>query len=170
MKKRKTKTAARKQPAQPVHKAAAANPPPASPSRRNFVKTAGSWSILAIAGGGLAWYAATEVMASMGEQNLGKIGNGTPAVVQIHDPNCSMCATLMQEARTAMKSFDDGELQYLVANIKSDEGRTLAAQHGVPHVTLLLFDGQGNMHQAIRGIKDSTYLTNAFKRHLATTS
>jgi len=43
----------------------------------------------------------------------------------------------------ATADFDDGQLQYLVANIRSADGRQFAAAHNVGHVTLLIFDADG---------------------------
>ena len=60
--------------------------------------------VAALAGGG-GWYLVDEVMATISEQDLTKIGNGIPSVVQIHDPQCSRCIALQNETRKAMKAF-----------------------------------------------------------------
>ena len=38
-----------------------------------------------------------------------------------------------------------------------------AADHGVPHVTLLLFDGKGELRQILRGSQDRADLTPIFE-------
>lgn len=104
-----------------------------------------------------------DVQATVREHDLSRIGNGIPTIVQIHDPNCSICAALQKETRAAVDGFDDGELQFLVANIKDARGRKLASDHGVPHVTLLLFDGEGKRRDILRGPNDRSVLKPAFR-------
>lgn len=120
----------------------------------------------ALALGGGAWYLVSDVQASAREGDLSRIGNGVPSVVQIHDPQCQLCLALQREARAALENFDESALQYVVANIRQPEGRSLAARHGVGHVTLLLFDGEGKMREVLAGQNTSAYLTGAFQRHL----
>ncbi|MEM9046755.1 MAG: hypothetical protein AAGC81_18900 [Pseudomonadota bacterium] len=120
---------------------------------------------LAAVGGG--WYVFSEVRAGIVEGDLSRIGQGVPMVVQIHDPQCQQCIALQRETRAALEGFSEDELQYVVANIRQPSGRKLASLHGVPHVTLLLFDANGTMREAIQGVSDRAYLSTAFQRHLA---
>ena len=140
---------------------------PNKTGRRDLLGRFGSGALVAAALGGGAWYLVQDVSATIGEQDLSRIGNGTPAVVQIHDPDCSLCAALQREARKALADFEDGELQFLVANIRSAEGKRLAAAHGVGHVTLLLFDADGRRRSTLVGSNTSEDLKQAFRRHLA---
>jgi len=110
------------------------------------------------------WFVVEDVQATVREHDLSRIGNGVPTVVQIHDPNCSICAALQKETRAAVKGFEEGELQFLVANIKDARGSKLAADHGVPHVTLLLFDGNGNRREILRGPNDRSVLEPTFRQ------
>ena len=136
-------------------------------SRRGFLKHARNGTLAAIILGGGGWYGVEKVKAGIREQDLTKIGNGTPTIVQIHDPQCPQCVALQCEARDALCNFEEGQLQFLVANIMSTEGRQLAATHGVGHVTLLLFDADGKRQNIIVGAHDSEYLTSAFRLHLS---
>ncbi len=136
-------------------------------TRRAFLGKFRTGAAVTVAVGGASWFLADSVMATMREQDLSRIGNGIPAVVQIHDPQCPQCQALQREARDALCDFDDSELQFLVANIRSDEGRQLARAHGVGHVTLLLFDGSGQRRAVLAGPNESEYLAGAFRRHLA---
>ncbi len=138
-----------------------------TPTRRAFLKKIRTGAVAAIAGGGVSWYLIDTVRATIREQDLSHIGNGVPAVVQIHDPQCPKCVALQRETRDALCGFDETELQFLVANIRSAEGGKLAAAHGVGHVTLLLFDGSGLRRAVLTGPNESKYLTSAFRRHLA---
>jgi hypothetical protein len=114
-------------------------------------------------GGGFSWYLVDEVCATTREHDLTRIGNGVPTVVQIHDPQYSICAALQKEARDAVSNFDDTELQFLAANIRQDKGRARANKHGVQHITLLLLDGKGNKQSVLMGPNKSEYLTTAFR-------
>jgi len=133
-------------------------------SRRDVLRRYRNRGICVAVAGAAGWFVVQDVQATVHEHDLTRIGNGIPTVVQIHDPNCSVCAALQKETRAAMKDFEDAELQFLVANIKDARGKKLAAEHGVPHVTLLLFDGAGQRHQILRGSNDRSVLAPTFRR------
>ena len=141
--------------------------PRKKPSRRAFFKQVSSSAVLVAAVGGGGWYLVREVMAGIRESDLTQIGQGIPTVVQIHDPECPRCRALQKEARKAMAEFSDEELRYLVANIRTSEGRSLATEHGVGHVTLLLFDANGQRRDVLVGPSTSEILESAFRRHIA---
>ena len=119
--------------------------------RRNFLKTMAYGGVGFVALGGLGYYSITTVQARICEGDLTRIGQGKPAIVQIHDPQCSLCRTLQNQTRDVLSGFDGDQFEYLVANVKSQKGSSLAAKYSVPHVTLLLFDGSGKMVQTVRG-------------------
>lgn len=102
----------------------------------------------------------------MREHDLTRFGQGVPTVVQIHDPDCPLCTALQRTARAAVSGFDETELVFLVANIKTQEGRALATANGVGHVTLLLFDGEGQRREVIHGPSTEAELEAAFGRHV----
>lgn len=131
--------------------------------RRNFLGRFRNGALIVAGTGAVGWYVVSEVRAGMAEADLTKIGNGIPTIVQIHDPQCPICQALQKEARAALEQFEDGELQYLVANIRQDKGKRLASQHGVQHVTLLLFDGQGERQEILTGPNTSANLEHAFR-------
>lgn len=134
-------------------------------NRRQFLETLGYGAIgVGIVGGG-AWYFVSSVQAGFDERDLSRLGNGIPAVVQIHDPQCPRCRALQREAREAISAFADGSIQFLVANIREPEGQQFAALHGVGHITLVLFDGQGQRRRVLVGENRSDYLVSEF-RHL----
>lgn len=135
--------------------------------RRNFLKLTRN---LVIAGGiigGTGYVFANNVMTTMREHDLGRVSNGVPTIVQIHDPNCSMCLALQRETRKALDQFQNGRLDYVIANIRTPEGRTFANRYGVQHVTLLLFDSDGNLQQVLEGQRGSHQLRAAFAGLLA---
>lgn len=148
----------RKRPAQKKQSTAAPAPAP-SPNRRALLRNG-----LIIAGGlGIGGFFATNmVMATIAEHDLTRVGQGIPMIVQVHDPQCPSCQELQREARAAMKAFDETDLQYAVANITSDTGAAFANAHGAPHITLLLFDGAGNLRNRLNGIRPRAELEAAF--------
>ena len=99
------------------------------------------------------------------EHDLSVIGKGIPAVVQIHNPSCQLCQRLRKNAIVAMKGLDD-RLLYRVADITTPRGQRLQRRHDVPHVTLLLFDGQGELRKVIEGVKGETSLHRLFLAHV----
>ncbi|MEP5761165.1 MAG: hypothetical protein ABJ327_17985 [Litoreibacter sp.] len=139
---------------------------PASANRRAFLTKVG-YGIGGVALlGGAGFYAIKTVRSDLDELDLSQIGNGTPAIVQIHDPSCQLCQSLQRATRDALGEFAPDSLQYRVANIRTSEGATFAARFGVPHVTLLLFDGQGDMLRVIQGVQEAAFLQTAFEEHL----
>ncbi len=172
MKRQKRKATPKKKPAP----TAAAQSAPFAPTRtahqkargrRDFMQNLGygAAGLAAVVGGG--WYFAGTVSAGIAEGDFSRLGNGIPTVVQIHDPQCPRCRALQKETRAALSQLDDGQIQYLVANIRQAEGRELAAAHGVGHVTLLLFDGEGNRRGVLAGERSSDLLLVEFKRLIA---
>ena len=136
------------------------------PARRQFLGKIGKGALAVLVAGGGSWYMINDVRATMCEHDLSKIGNGMPTIVQIHDPQCPRCVALQRETRDAICEIGEAKLQFLVANIRTAEGRKLASAHGVGHVTLLLFDGAGKRRTILSGPKDAEYLSAAFRYHL----
>ncbi|MGX9354402.1 hypothetical protein ACS3SW_04345 [Roseobacteraceae bacterium S113] len=117
-----------------------------------------------VAGGGTAF--ALDFRKKLAEGDLDRIGNGTPAVVQIHDPQCGMCATLQKAARKAFAACnEDQPAQYLVANIRSEAGADFAASMGLPHVTLVFFTATGRHVHTIEGITPADQIKAEITRH-----
>ena len=139
----------------------------ADTGRRNTLKLLRNGGIAAVVLGGAGVFSVNAVRATISEQDLTKIGNGTPAIVQIHAPTCSMCTELQRETRKALRAFDGGQVNYLVANIHSEDGSALAARHRVQHVTLVLFDGDGQVRQVLEGVRARDELQAHFEAHIA---
>ena len=157
--KKKHKKAAKKQTSAP------SNTPRPQKSRRDVMKLMRMGAIALPVLGITGYLSVTAVQATISEADLSKIGGGTLAVVQIHDPQCPLCKTLQRQTRNALKSFDDDEFNFLVANIKKPSGAEFAAKYGAPHVTLLLFDRRGEMVQIVRGPIESDRLDAILQAH-----
>ena len=113
------------------------------------------------------WGIAHAYQTHVERHDLSVIGNGIPSVVQIHDPHCPVCRALQREMLRAASDFDEGILQARVASIRTGEGKALADRYRVPHVTLLLFDGQGEMQRILSGPNERDALRDAFAAHVA---
>lgn len=140
------------------------------PAKRNTLMKFGNLALGAVALGGIGYWSAQGIQACAAEMDLTKLGNGMPTIVQIHDPNCPICMSLQRETRAALSELEDGQMQYLVANIRTAYGRKFANQHHVGHVTLLLFDGQGSLKGKLEGTRYKPELLTAFKSHLEANS
>ena len=134
-------------------------------TRRGIMGTLG-WAALAVGvvGAGGAW-AVSSYTQSQQERDLSRIGKGQPAVVQIHDPQCPICNALQRETRKALTQLEGQAPIYLVPDLIQTEGAIFAQQHTVQHVTLLVFDGEGNRVETLVGSKTRTELTPVFQRY-----
>ena len=133
------------------------------PERRDALRLIRNGAIGATALGGFGWWALSGMRAIAEEQDLSELGTGLPSVVQIHDPTCSMCTELQRQTRKALRCFDDAQLMYRVANIRTPEGSAFSASLGLPHVTLVLMNGDGQVQQVLEGVRKSDELKNAFE-------
>ena len=134
-------------------------------TRRDTLKLFGNGALGLVAAGGAGYWATGSFRAYAAEHDLGRVGQGSPVIVQVHDPQCPVCTALQKQTRAALDDFDDCGLVYLVADIKTQEGAAFAARYGVPHVTLLLFDGFGELVTTVRGMHSSDQLGAMFAQH-----
>ncbi len=134
-------------------------------SRRDVLRLARNGAIAAVVVGSAGFFMTRSVRAMQAEHDLTRIGKGKPVVVQVHDPQCSICTALQRETRKAMKQFEDEDFIYLVADISQQDGAGFANRYGVPHVTLLLFDGEGVLQQTLQGMRYQDELSEVLARH-----
>ncbi len=97
--------------------------------------------------------------------DLTVIGNGTPTIVQIHDPKCPKCKKLMSNAKSALSKFDD-KFVFRIADITTSAGRKLQRTHNANTVSLLMFDRKGKMRRTSSGVKSADELELAFEDFL----
>lgn len=154
---KKRKPTARKQ-RQQMH----ANAAMEGPGRRDVLKYVRSGLLGGVVLGGGGLWASASMRAFAAEHDLTRVGHGKPAVVQIHDPQCSMCTELQRETRAALKCYESDDLIYLVASIRTSEGSAFAAAMGLPHVTLVLMDGGGGVSEVLQGVRDREELKGHF--------
>ena len=134
-----------------------------SSGRRNFLRLGRNIGIGAVLLGGTGYVFAQNFVSMRHEHDLTRVANGRPTVVQIHDPQCSLCRSLQADTRKALDMFEDGDLDYVVANIRTAKGKTFQNRYGVPHVTLLLFDGKGDLQEVLQGQRGAYELRNHFQ-------
>ena len=137
------------------------------PSRRMTLRQIATFGIggaVLLGGGGVF---AMDFRKKLQEQDLSVIGQGTPVLLQIHDPQCPNCTALQRQTRRALKSFDEGEILYRVANIQTPDGLARQRMEALPTVTLALFDGAGTRVHVIEGVTPADDLVAAFRRYLA---
>lgn len=145
------KKSKRKQAQKARQDAAAAQP---EVKRRDMLKLLRNGAIGAVAVGVGGYFTLRSVRALAHEYDLSRVGQGKPSVVQVHNPQCPTCNALQRETRQAMEQFGECDLVYLVADITTPDGGAFANFHRVPHVTLLLFDGEGQLQQTLQGMRD----------------
>jgi hypothetical protein len=97
--------------------------------------------------------------------NLQDLGKGIPVVVQIHDKANPDSQSLRSKSESALKQVE-GDLLLRIADISTPHGRSIQREHGVPTVSLLLFDGQGRLQRTLNGEQNIDVLVRAFKSHL----
>ena len=103
-------------------KAPAGNPKLPDMDKRSSFSKIRNIAIGLIIAGGVGTYIYGAYQKDLEEKDLTKIGQGTPYVVQIHDPNCPLCTALQKQTRSALSDFDPKKLGYLVADIKTKKG------------------------------------------------
>lgn len=135
-----------------------------NPTRRKIIRFARNSAIGVVLVGATGGYLAYSASGTMHEQDLTRIGQGLPSIVQIHDPQCPVCMRLQRATKAALSRLDDGQLDYVVANIRSGKGEAFASKYAVPHVTLLLFDADGELQHILRGEQQANVLDREFKK------
>lgn len=96
------------------------------------------------------------------ESDLSVIGSGTPVAVQVHDHSCPLCQRLKANAEDALDQMASPPA-WRIMDINTRKGTDFADQYNVGHVTILLFDAQGNHQETIEGVTSTDSLRNAFE-------
>jgi hypothetical protein len=109
-------------------------------------------------------YAADRSEANM--RDLSVVGSGVPTVVQVHDSNCPFCNELRANVRRASRAFSNEDLLIRMADIYSESGRAFASRYtGERRVTLLFFDGAGELVEVQSGVQEVSDLRTVFAQH-----
>ncbi|MFO8044223.1 MAG: thioredoxin family protein [Alkalispirochaeta sp.] len=117
--------------------------------------------------------AVAAVIAAVNEQDrrtrdLSVVGSGVPAVVQVHDIACPVCNELRDNVESIEDEYADDDLALRVADIATDEGLAFARRYTENRrVTLLFFDGEGNLVDEQVGLRSPEELRNSFAQHMS---
>lgn len=133
-------------------------------SRRKFLLL----PVAAVAIGGTAFGLNALEMTKREMHDLSVIGNGTPAVVQIHDPSCPTCRRLKSIMKNTIDS--DDPINYRLADITTPEGKSLQEKHNAVKITLLYFDAKGRHVHTTQGIQTSDEIKSTVENLFGTQS
>jgi hypothetical protein len=99
--------------------------------------------------------------------DLTPVGGGVPAVVQVHDITCPICSELRANVASIEDEFSEDDLLIRVADIATDEGLAFARRYTANRrVTLLYFDGEGNLVDERVGLRTPDELRREFSQHI----
>ena len=117
-------------------------------------------ALVVLAGG--AWLA-LDFTRKLAESDLTVIGQGTPVIVQVFDTNCAECTLLQREVRDALSEIPDDAVHYRVAHLQTREGTAFATAARLSYASLGLYDAEGTMIHAVRGVTPSETLAPLFR-------
>lgn len=125
-------------------------------NRRNAIKALIALPLAGVAGAAIHRYD----VQNKGLHDLTLIGQGSPVVVQIHDPSCPLCRRLMNNSRTALKGQDD--VIFRVADVTTGDGKQFQQKHNANTVSLLLFNADGKRVDTVQGVTPVDELKSRF--------
>ena len=124
-----------------------------SVSRRNWIL--GGVGAVVAAGSAKALHAWD--VKTKTEHDLTVVGQGKPAVVQIHNTTCPVCRRLKSALSAALG--DRTDVQYRIADMGKPAGRAMAEKYNTPQTTLLFFDAEGQQRHSHTGLLDADEIT-----------
>lgn len=80
--------------------------------------------------------------------DLSRIGNGKPALVLMRDKNAVQSFDLL-EVMDSVRERNAGQVEFLLADFDSPEGRALISTRGAVRATLDVFDAQGKLREVL---------------------
>lgn len=125
-------------------------------NRRNALKLLIAVPVAGAAGAAIHRYD----VQNRGLHDLTPIGEGSPVVVQIHDPACQLCRRLMNNTRKALKNYDN--VIFRVADVTTTEGKTFQQEHRAETVSLIVFDATGKRIDTVQGVTPVDELKSRF--------
>jgi hypothetical protein len=106
----------------------------------------GSWKSKLIVGGILLLIATAAAMNLPRGYNddLSRIGKGHAAVVLVRDKNSVQSLDLMNVLNDIRNKYD-GQVEFLLTDFDTPEGKAFIAANNVARITLVLFDANGKL-------------------------
>ncbi len=96
--------------------------------------------------------------------DLSVLGDGTPTIVQIHDPACPKCRSLKLRTENIVGKLPDSSIHYRLADVTTAEGKALQSKYRSATVTLLMFDSSGKHVDTIQGVQSAEMIQAAVDR------
>ena len=93
--------------------------------------------------------------------DLSIIGQGNPVLVQIHDPQCGQCRTLLSSVNAVLDEFPG--VEFRIANYRSDKGYKFSLEHNVSYTTLLYFNDKGRKKDVAFGLQQEQEVRSFLK-------
>lgn len=93
--------------------------------------------------------------------DLTQVGNGHYAVVQIFDKNTVQSEELMDTVNKVRRDYEKRGVEFLVADMGTDPGRSFAQSHGAQSATALIFGPRGRLLTTFMRFNDAAALTAA---------
>jgi hypothetical protein len=95
--------------------------------------------------------------------DLSVVGQGVPVVVQVHDTTCPICVDLRQSIDQISPSYASNQLLFRIADVSNPEAVSFIAPYTTNRrVTLLFFNGQGDLVNTLVGAQSALSLREAF--------
>jgi signal transduction histidine kinase len=116
-----------------------------------------------------ATWMAMDAYESRSRADLSVLGSGVPVVVQVHERRNAESRRLHDRVSRALRSVEP-PLEWRVVEVRSEEGRRLARDYGADRLTLLLYDGRGEVVRVMRGELGEEALGAAFAAHAGAVS
>ncbi|MBI3775019.1 MAG: hypothetical protein HY273_05605 [Gammaproteobacteria bacterium] len=108
---------------------------------------------------GLLWLAVSNLPRGY-SRDLSLIGKGKNVVVQVHDHNLVGSIDLMESLNKVRPEYA-ANVEFVIADLLTPEGKSFAASHNASSVTLLFFAPDGSERGAVKGVQDPAALRNS---------
>ena len=95
--------------------------------------------------------------------NLGLIGQGRPAVVQVYDDNAVLSHQLM-EAFNKIRDDYEARVEFLVANLSLQEGKSFSERYDAQAITIVFFSPEGEVLHTLSGLQTPETLKKAIEQ------
>ncbi len=96
-------------------------------------------------------------------RDLSLIGKGKNVVVQVHDHNLVGSIDLMENLNKARPEYA-ANIEFVIADLLTSEGKEFARIHNVGSVTLVFFAPDGTQRGAVQGVQDTAALKNSLNQ------
>jgi len=95
--------------------------------------------------------------------NLGLIGQGRPAVVQVYDDNAVHSHELM-EAFNKIRDDYEARVEFLVANLSLQEGKSFSKRYNADAISIVFFSPEGKVLHTLSGLQTPETLKKAIEQ------